>query len=277
MASFEELSRLRDEQIDLLLGAALIARDVYPSLDVHALAHEIDLLAAPLDPADFATARADEQAARLAKHLFEDLGFRGNDSEYYDPRNSLIPDVLERRMGIPITLALVYTEIARRVGVEAAGVCFPGHFLVRIERNARAGEAPGALLVDPFYGGRLLAEDDLVRMLKRIPGETELTPAHTAPATARAILVRMLVNLKSVHSSRGDFARAHLALDRIVSLTPDSASALKGRAMLAAKLGAIASARADFARALELEPDAEDAQAVRAQLAKLRDTQISLN
>ncbi len=277
MQRFEDISGLPDDKIDLLLGATLIAKDVYPALDHLTLAAKLDDLARPLLGAGLEKLAAADQAARLGQYLYVDLGFRGNQDDYYDPRNSLLPDVIERRVGIPITLALVYIEIARRARVDATGVCFPGHFLVRIERNADAGEAPGALLIDPFHAGRLLGEDDLVRMLKRVPGENELRPEHTAPASPRAILVRMLVNLKAVHFSRGDYARAHLVLDRIVSLTPDSVMALKARATLAAKLGAVESARADLARVLELEPYADDVQATKDALARLKKAHNGLN
>lgn len=275
--SFDELARKPDDALDLVLGAALIAKDEYPSLEPASLVAKLDLLAAPLVGEGLGGLPALAQAEHLAKHMFEELGFHGNEADYYDPKNSLLPDVIERRVGIPISLALVYTELAHRADVDATGVCFPGHFLVRIERNARAGEAPGAILVDPFYKGRVLSEEDLVRMLKRVPGEGDLKPEHTAPASARAILVRMLVNLKSIHASRGDDARALLMLDRIVSLTPGSAAALKGRAALATKLGAHEVARADLSRALELEPNADDAPATRQALMRLSKKRSSLN
>jgi regulator of sirC expression with transglutaminase-like and TPR domain len=279
--SWGELARLPDGSLDLVMGAALIARDEYPSLEPASMVHKLDELASPLVGAGLEVLSSIAQAQRLARHVFDELGFRGNEADYYDPKNSLLPDVLERKVGIPISLGLVYTEIARRADVEANGVCFPGHFLVRIERNTRAGEAPGAILIDPFYAGKTLAEEDLVRMLKRVSGDREgedvLRPEHTAPASARAILVRMLVNLKSIHVSRGDDARALLMLDRIVSLTPSSAAALKGRAMLATKLGAHEVARADLSRALELEPDASDAPATREALMRLSKKRSSLN
>ncbi len=277
--SWDEVARLPDGSLDLVVGATLIARDEYPSLEPDGMVAKLDELASPLVGAGLEGLAAVAQAQLLARHVFEELGFRGNEADYYDPKNSLLPDVLERRIGIPISLALVYTEIAKRADVDATGVCFPGHFLVRIERNTQAGEAPGAILIDPFYAGKTLTEEDLVRMLKRIPGEADgaLRPEHTAPATARAILVRMLVNLKSIHASRGDDARAMLMLDRIVSLTPTSAAALKGRAILATKLGAHEVARADLSRALELEPDASDAPATREALMRLSRKRSSLN
>ena len=189
-----------------------------------------------------------------------------------------MPDVLERKTGIPISLALIYCEVAKRAGVDAAGVGFPGHFLVRIERNAAAGEEPGALLVDPFFGGQVLDHDALLKLLRRAAGPKEtLRPEYLAAASPRAILVRMLANLKSVHLARGDHARAHLALDRIVSLTPGSAPALRERGLIAAKLGATEAARADLTRVLELDPAGEGAAALRAQLAALSAKSKPLN
>jgi regulator of sirC expression with transglutaminase-like and TPR domain len=205
---------------------------------------------------------------RREARLYGTLGFHGNDKDYYDPRNSLINDVLERRLGIPISLAVVYCETARRLGVPARGVGFPGHFIVRIDRPYAVGQEP--LYVDPFFSGRSLDEAALNRMIARALGpDATLKPEHLAPATSRAILVRILTNLKAIYLQRGDHARAHLALDRIVTLAPNAANALKERGLVAAKLGATEAARADLARVLELDPSASDAGALRTQLAKL--------
>ncbi len=264
--SFEELAVQSDAEMDVALGAALIAKDVYGSLDVPTLLEKLDALAT----VSLRHLPALEQATQLQKHIYEGLGFRGNELDYYDPKNSLLPDVLERKTGIPISLALVYCEIAKRAGVDASGVGFPGHFLVRIERSVAAGEEPGALMVDPFFGGKVLDGEALLKLLRRAAGPAEsLRPEYLAAASPRAILVRMLANLKSVHLARGDHARAHLALDRIVSLTPASAAALRERGLIAAKLGAIEAARADLTRVLELDPTASDTKTIRAQLAAL--------
>ncbi|HEY2510357.1 MAG TPA: transglutaminase-like domain-containing protein, partial [Polyangiaceae bacterium] len=189
---FEELAALPDAAIDVALGAAMIARDVYGGLDVNRVLAQMSALAAPLAGDGLGEAPAERQVARLSEHLYATLGFRGNEKEYYDPRNSLISDVLDRRMGIPITLAIVYCEVARRAGVPACGVGFPGHFLVRVERAS--GEP---IFVDPFYAGRALDEAALTRMVTRALGqETTLKPEHLVPASPRAILVRVLTNLK---------------------------------------------------------------------------------
>ncbi|MGA2447802.1 MAG: transglutaminase-like domain-containing protein [Polyangiaceae bacterium] len=274
-ATFEELALLPDDLINVAVGAALIARDAHPSLELGGLIARFDEMAAPLVGAGLARLSGVAQADAVARHMFGFLGFRGNENDYYDPRNSLIPDVIERRLGIPITLALVYCEIARRAGVVARGVGFPGHFLVRVDAG---GHEDTPVAVDPFFGGRRLDAEALQRLLERAaPSKVFSRGEHLVPVGARAMLVRMLINLKWVYATRGDFARALLALDRIICLTPDSVAALRERGTLAARLGAVEAARADFSRLLELAPDASDAGAIRSQLEDLRSKVGRLN
>jgi regulator of sirC expression with transglutaminase-like and TPR domain len=274
-ATFEQLAALPDECIDVAIGAALIARDAYGTLDVDRILARLDHLAAPLAVRDLAALAPEAQADAISAHLYDALGYRGNEQDYYDPKNSLLPDVLDRQLGIPITLALVYCEVARRLGVRARGVSFPGHFLVRIDARDRE-DAPVA--VDPFFGGRRLDEAALAKLLARAaPSQTLSLEEHLGPATARTMLVRMLINLKWIYSTRGDFARALLALDRIISLMPDSVPALRERGMLAARLGANEAARADLSRLLELVPQGADAGTIRQRLEELRAKQSALN
>ena len=273
--TFEQLAALPDECIDVATGAALIARDAYGTLDVERLLTRLDELAAPLVGRDLASLSPEAQADAISAHLYETHGYRGNEADYYDPRNSLLPDVLDRKLGIPITLALVFCEVAQRVGVRARGVSFPGHFLVRVDARERE-DAPVA--VDPFFGGRRLDEGGLRKLLERAaPSQRLVIDEQLAPATARTMLVRMLINLKWIYATRGDFARALLALDRIISLMPDSVPALRERGMLAAKLGIHEAARADLSRLLELVPQAADAGSIRQRLEELRGKQSVLN
>ncbi len=242
--TFEQLALLPDELIDVATGAALIARDAYGRLDIDRLSARFDEMAAPLIACGIAAQPVEQQVQLLSSHMYETLGFRGNEQDYYDPKNSLLPDVLDRRLGIPITLALVYCEVARRCGVRARGVSFPGHFLVRVDAVERE-DAPVA--VDPFFGGRRLDEPGLQKLLERAsPSQKFSISEHLAPATSRTMLVRMLINLKWIYATRGDFARALLALDRIISLTPDSVPAIRERGLLAVRLGAVEAARADL-------------------------------
>jgi regulator of sirC expression with transglutaminase-like and TPR domain len=266
--TFEQLAAMPDECIDVATGAALIARDTYGSLDVDSLILRFDEIAAPLVSSGLAALGLEEQAAAISSYLCEDLGFRGNEQDYYDPRNTLLPDVLDRKLGIPITLSLVYCEVARRCGVLARGISFPGHFLARVD--SRDGQ-DDPVVVDPFFAGRRLDRAALTKLLKRTAtGQRASLEDHLVPASARAILVRMLINLKWIYATRGDFARALLALDRIISLTPDSIPALRERGTLAAKLGAVESARADLSRLLELVPQSADAATIARQLEELR-------
>jgi regulator of sirC expression with transglutaminase-like and TPR domain len=274
-ATFEQLARQPDECIDVATGAALIARDAYARLDLDRLSARFDDLAAPLMALGVASMPVDDQVRLVSNYLYEELGFRGNEQDYYDPKNSLLPDVLDRRLGIPITLALVYCEVARRAGVRARGVSFPGHFLVRVDA---AGQEDAPVAVDPFFGGRRLDEPDLQKLLERAsPSQKFVADEHLAPATPRAMLVRMLINLKWIYATRGDFARALLALDRIVCLTPDSVPALRERGLLAIRLGAVEAARADLSRLLELVPQAPDASMIRKQLEELHARVAVLN
>jgi regulator of sirC expression with transglutaminase-like and TPR domain len=271
--TFEALGALPDEYLDVAVGAALVARDAYATLDVTRLVARFDDLAAaaPVSSRDMASLAPEEQADALSDYLYGRLGFRGNEQDYYDPRNSLLPDVLERQLGIPITLAVVYCEVARRLGVRARGVSFPGHFLVRVDGSPADLEPPPPVVVDPFFGGRRLDRPALQKLLERAaPGQTLADAQHLVPASPRTILVRMLINLKWIYATRGDLARSLLALDRIITLTPDSVPALRERGFLAARLGAVEAARADLSRLLELVPAAPDAGAIRERLAELR-------
>jgi regulator of sirC expression with transglutaminase-like and TPR domain len=273
--TFEQLALLPEERIDVAVGAALIARDAYASLDLDRLDARFDALAAPLIARDVGSRTPEEQVQIVSSHLYEDLGFRGNEQDYYDPKNSLLPDVLDRRLGIPITLALVYCEVARRAGVRARGVSFPGHFLVRVDA---AGRDDVPLAVDPFFGGRRLDELGLQKLLERAsPTQKLVVEDHLAPASPKTMLVRMLINLKWIYATRGDFARALLALDRIICLTPDSVPALRERGLLAVRLGALEAARADLSRLLELVPQAPDAGTIRKQLEELHAKVAVLN
>lgn len=275
--TFEELAAPAGDDIDVAVGAALIARDVYGSLDVAKLLARFDDLAAKLEP--LAGMPPAEQAQRLARHIYDTLGFQGNEADYYDPRNSLLPDVLERRTGIPISLALVYAEIARRRGAIPQGISFPGHFLVRLD-----GSSP--VYVDPFFRGRLLESPDLQQLLGKVAGQAGQAKAATAlelqkhlePATGRAILQRWLMNLRGIYLQRGDNARAMLVLDRLVTLSPGLAWPLRERGLLAARLGSLQTAVSDLERALELcKDDKKSAEQIKDDLAKIAPRKGMLN
>lgn len=262
--TFAELAGRSDEDIDVLVGAALVAKDAYPALDVATLVARVEALAGPLAGVDLSGEPLLVQVETVSAR-FRELGFLGNAEDYYDAKNSLLPDVLERKLGIPISLAIVWSALAERAGVRARGVTFPGHFVVRVD-----GPSGAFVLVDAFDGGRVLDGPGQAALLRRTLGAgAELHPSLLAPASPRAVLVRLLSNLKAIYASRGDHGRAFVAIDRILTLSPDAPRMLRERAGVSLRLGAQQIARADLARVLELEPKAPDAGALRAQLAAL--------
>jgi regulator of sirC expression with transglutaminase-like and TPR domain len=268
---FGDYARSSDDQLDLLTGALLIARDAYPGLDFAEQRARLDQLASPLQHHRLAGMPATVQARVLSDYLYVVCGFRGARADYYDPKNSFLNEVLDRKVGIPITLAVVYIEVARRLGVDALGVGFPGHFLVRLGARSPGpgGERNEPVIVDPFNHGRLLGADALSAMLAaghvRVPLSNEmLTPART-----RHIVARMLMNLRGIYTSRGDSARLLLTLDRLIDLMPELTSELIERAKLYEQLHAPAAALSDYQRYLEADPDGSDAALARGSVQRL--------
>jgi regulator of sirC expression with transglutaminase-like and TPR domain len=178
------------------------------------------------------------------RYLFGELGFQGNREQYDDPRNSCLNEVMDRRKGIPITMALVYIEVARRAGVRAEGVNFPGHFLVRAMPDPPSGHPADGLIVDPFHAGAILNEADCRQLLSRQMGEeTAFEPSLLARATRRQILVRMLLNLKRLYVRMHSYPQARAATDALLALQPSSLADLRDRGLLAYHMN-------DFSRAL---------------------------
>ncbi|HVU01259.1 MAG TPA: tetratricopeptide repeat protein [Polyangiaceae bacterium] len=262
---FSTLAALPDERMDVLRGALLVARDEFPTLSLERETARIDELAEPLG--SLSGIGAGDQAVLLAEHLFGVHGFRGNHDEYYDPKNSYLNAVLDRKLGIPITLSILYVEVARRAGVPASGVSFPRHFLVRIETET--GEP---LLVDPFGGGRVVGRGTLESWLERGPTPVRNLRARLSAASPGTILLRLLANLKGVYATRGDLSRLLVVISRMLELSPDSADDLRDRAFVAMRLGVPRVAEGDFRRYLDLCPEAGDVAEVRRLLVKLGGT-----
>jgi regulator of sirC expression with transglutaminase-like and TPR domain len=261
-ARFTALVAGAERAIDLAEAALWIAAEAYPELDVAHYLHELDALAAS---AAVELRGIDGDAPRV-RHLVHFLSvaqrFRGNQDDYYDRRNSFLNEVLDRRTGIPITLALVYTEVARRFGLRLTGVGFPGHFLVKY-----AG--PPELLIDPFFG-RLLTPQECERRLQAVLGdEARLRPSHLTAAKPREILVRMLRNLKQIAVGARDLDAALSYTERILLVVPDLADEVRDRGLLYAELECYAAARADLERFLVLAPNDPSAAAVRDRLLSL--------
>ncbi len=246
------------EPIPLARGALLIAKEEYPDLDVE---HYLDHLAALGRAAEGAVrdgANTVERVQLLSEFLFERTGFKGNREQYGDPRNSFLNQVLERRLGIPITLSVVYLEVGRRAGLNLYGVSFPSHFLVK------AVDQRGELIIDPFNGGAILDLDDLRARLNQIYGQpVELHPAMLKAASPRQILARMLRNLKAIYLSGADWPRALGALDRILTLEPRSVEEILERATLYERLECFSAALEDFQSFLTQAPEHPAADAAR--------------
>jgi regulator of sirC expression with transglutaminase-like and TPR domain len=196
------------------------------------------------------------QAAALIDHLCHRHGFRGNAQDYQDPKNSFINDVLQRRLGIPISLAVVYVEVARGAGLHADGVGFPGHFLIRV------GDSHEAVIIDPFYGA-LPDRRALEKLLSRSGRARRLEDGMLSPTPTRHLIARMLMNLRGIYAARGDYPRLLVVLDRLIDLLPEMADEIRDRGLLWAKLGAPQAALDDLKRYVEALPHAGDVAEVR--------------
>lgn len=194
----------------------------------------------------------------LNKFLFNELGFSGNRQQYEDPRNSCLNEVLDRRTGIPITLSLVYIEVARRAGVRAEGVNFPGHFLVRVLDDLHTDDPGDGLIVDPFHGGAILNEHDCRLLLHRHMGdEAAWAPELLARATRRQILVRMLLNLKRLYVKWRSFPQARVITDLLLALSPSAVTELRDRGLLAYHMNDFPAALRDLEEYLKLSKMSE--------------------
>jgi len=255
-----ELARQPDDRIDLAAGAlavsGLFQREVVPSEPLA----ELDALALEARQRMASSADLFDKVRALNTLLFDDLGFAGNQDDFYDPRNSFLDQVLARRLGIPITLAVVYIEVAARAGVPAFGVGFPAHFLVRI------GRGDTALMLDVYARGVALPESELDQRLADLYGEGTLRvrsyPALLRPATKREILVRMLRNLIGIYRDRGEQLNRLEALTAVLTLAPDLPDELRERGLLYRDLEYLPAALGDLRRFIEVSDDAEQIAAV---------------
>jgi regulator of sirC expression with transglutaminase-like and TPR domain len=272
MDSFETLVRADDARIDLAHACLLIAQDAYPGLDVERYLGEIERMAIRLRARLAGGAGAEERVIALNQFLFDDLGYRGNTSAYYDARNSYLNEVIDRRTGIPITLSILYMEVGRRVGLPLDGVSFPGHFLVRLRLRG------GTLVLDPFSGGAPLSEDELRERLQRVIPEGASGGVPLAelplqqflePASKRQILSRLLRNLKGIYRETDKPERMLEVLNRMLVVAPEASSELRERAYVYQRLECFRAALKDLSDYVEREPEAADLDDVRARLVEL--------
>ena len=230
--AFAEIASRADGEIDLAAAALWIAAEEYPDLVVAQELARLDALAAGAAERVDADGPLAARVTALNRYLFSEQAFRGNRDDYYDPRNSYLNEVLARRLGIPISLALVYLAVAERLGLEAAGISFPGHFLLECR------DASGEQQVVDAFAGRTLSLDECRRRLSAAAGRpVALDPKiHLRAATRREVSLRVLTNLKQIFVGRGDFGRALSCSDRILLLTPDSPREHKEREAFRARV-----------------------------------------
>ena len=232
----DALLRALNEPGEGLAPAALaIARVEYPALDSDPYLQRIERMgeaaASRLQRHNADDRRRDKalQISTLNAYLYEELGFSGNREHYDDPRNSFLNEVLDRRTGIPISLAVIYLEVARRADLRIEGVNFPGHFLVRIPATTGNDD----LIVDPFHGGAILNETECRKLLEPHIDQAAFDPSLLARASRRQILVRMLLNLKKLYVKMHSFPQARATTDALLALQPSSLADLRDRGLLA--------------------------------------------
>jgi regulator of sirC expression with transglutaminase-like and TPR domain len=253
-----------EEKIELGRAALTIALTDYPDLDIADYLARIDLLATEVTGRLGPEADIYRSIAALNFVLFRQYAFHGNRDDYFDPKNSFLNEVIERKTGIPITLSVLYMEVAQRIGLTLDGVGFPGHFLVKC---VGGGEE---IVIDPFNSGEIMSREEIDKMLFDLyGGKVVFHSDFLASSTKKDILKRMLANLKAIYINGNDLVRSLAALDRLVILDPTSAVDIRDRGMVYLRLEYYAQAREDFETYLRLRPDAEDAILVREQLVRL--------
>lgn len=254
-----------DAQIDLAKAALYIAQDEYPNLDIDEYLNALDTMAFEVEE------RLSEERYPLRiirtinQYLYDDLDYSGNTSDYYDPRNSFLNQVLDRRTGIPITLSLVYLEIARRLDFPMVGINMPGHFLIRPEF-----EEVG-IFVDAFNRGEILFDADCEQRLSQIYGRPmQLQPQFITAVSPRQFLARMLTNLKLIYINRKDLPKALAMVERILMVFPDALLELRDRGLIYYQMGYPLQASEDLERYLTMLPTADDASSIRRLLEQLK-------
>ena len=275
LPDWNTLAAYDDDELPLLDTALLIARDEYPQLDAGFYVEQIRRFATDLQPHIKADLDLPSQLTAINRYLFEEQGFCGNHTHYDDPRNSYLNEVFDRKLGIPISLAVVQIELMRKLGLALDGISFPGHFLVRLPVD------DGILVMDPFNKGRPVSVEELKEratphMNGHPPDDQELYQI-LAPATHRMILSRMLRNLKGLYVEAGDWERVARSADRLLKISSDNSDALRDRGLAYRELGHVKGAREDLSKYLQLMPNSEDEEAIRNHLIDISSVRTKLN
>jgi regulator of sirC expression with transglutaminase-like and TPR domain len=255
---FEQEINQPDVKIDLGKAALYIALEEEPDFEPEEYLNALDLMAYKVEKYLPETKYPLRVIQSINRYLYEDLEFKGNSWDYYDPRNSFLNEVIDRRTGIPITLSLVYLEIAKRINFSMVGIGMPGHFLIRPEFE------DVGIYVDPFHQGEVLFPEDCQARLTQVYNQSvQMQPAFFAPVTPRHFLARLLTNLKAIYLNQRQASRALTVVERILLLFPDAAIERRDRGLLCYQLGHPEGARQDLEIYLTHFPNAEDAVVIR--------------
>ncbi len=261
---FEEIAGRPEPLLDLVEGSLVIALEENPRIDLDRYLDQVQSWSESVRERLGGSHDIERLIETLNRLLFDEEGFHGEDEDYYDPRSALLSEALERHAGLPITLSVLYIELSRRAGIEAAGVSLPGRFLVKFSGPF------GVLVVDPFDGGRVLSTVELQKILDGMyGGGVRLREHHLRSFTPKEILARELAQLKAAYLAQHDLARAAASIDRLLILDGRDAYEVRDRAALAMQLHAYGQAIELFERYLALMPHAEDRSRVREQIAYL--------
>ncbi|MBT7953268.1 MAG: tetratricopeptide repeat protein [Gammaproteobacteria bacterium] len=256
-----------DENINLAEATLYIAQIEYPHLDTSAYLSILDAMAAELREIIPIDSSAKSTISLINEYLFDTLGFSGNWRSFNDPRNSFLNEVLDRKLGIPISLSLLYMEIGKRLGLELYGVSFPGHFLVKLIHEKEE------FIIDPFSGGVVLVEAELLERLKHFSEDRQSRwnlEELLQPASNKEVLIRILRNLKNIYIEVDDLQHALHVTNLQLILDPDSADGLRDRGFIYESLDCYRAASEDFQRYLVLNPAANDCQSIQSRLSGLQ-------
>ncbi|MEO8040405.1 MAG: tetratricopeptide repeat protein [Betaproteobacteria bacterium] len=273
----ERLSALLDSPEDCIClaeAALLFAESRYPGLDIKDYLGRIDGFARELRERLGDDSSDTDRLGALNQYLFQELGFAPDPDNYYDPRNSFLNEVLERRRGIPLSLSIVYISVGRRLGLDLRGVSFPGHFLVKCPVEG------GIVVLDPYYGGLSLSLEDLQQRLRDARGgevSRAIVSELLVSAPPREVLVRMLRNLKAIYLKAGQMDEALAVLEWIVPLAPKEPEELRDRGVVYQELECFRAALADFERYIALAPNAADAEGIRDRIVEMQKLASRLN
>ena len=256
------------DAVPIARAALLIAQAEYPGLDVAAYEEQLTALGERLEARVHPAADVRTQLAEAHRLLFEECGFHGNDDEYGDPRNLYLNDVIDRRAGIPASLATIYVTVCARAGIPARPVGLPGHIIVRIEVPPGTD---GPLLVDPHHGGRELSGEECRRLVRNVYGRRTAFKEHFLdPITPRQLIQRVIHNLKAGYLQRGDEERAGRMIDLLLAMYPWDLDEVRDRGMLHERIGDPAAALNDLEQYVRYRTDARDIQTVNEAVRSLR-------